>query len=325
LSLFKKKKEMSSAGPYGSTSGTSEGPGTVGQTTTVTKIIGYGDGSYIFGIQLFWGTSSLMYGQTGGASGITLSGLGSDPVREVNYLVTSGILRGVKFTTDSLRILEVGLTTAISTAFSGSTLEFTDMVTYKGSVNSVVVIWGATFYYKSVPIPRLLSGEMSWPALAIMAHTMVVAKSLMNVGKLRSALSIKAPSCEPPPTTTSPSDTQLWYRTFRAQENCKEMFLVYLPSILIASSMGYHVFGKWAPRAVGALALVSAFFRHKYLNAYIEDADTRGKPFYYASLSMKPVFYLAVASSGYLAGKELYHCIQECSSKKKSRRKRLNK
>jgi len=307
----------SSAGPYGSTSGTSEGPATGSQNTNVTKIIGYGDGSYIFGIKLFWGTTSFMYGSTGGASGITLSGLGDDPVNEVKYLVTSGILRGVKFTTGGLRILEVGLTTATSTAFSGS-FEFTDMVTYKGTVNSVVVIWGATFYYHTAPpVPRLLPREMAWPSLAIMAHVFVVAKSLMNVGKLRTLLSIKAPSCEPP-LTTSPSDVQLWYRTFRAQENCKEMFLVYLPSILIASSMGYHAFGKWAPRAVGALALVGAFFRHKYLKAYIEDADKRGKPFYYASLSMKPVFYLAVASSGYLAGKELYHAIQKFSSGKSS-------
>jgi len=94
-----------------------------------------------------------------------------------------------------------------------------------------------------------------------MAHAYVVAKNMMNVGKLRTALSIKAPSCEPPPTT-SPNDAQLWHRSFRAQENCKEMFLVYLPSILIVFSMRCHVFGKWAPRAVGALALVGAFSRH---------------------------------------------------------------
>jgi len=311
---------MPSAGAYGSTSGTSEGPGTMSQTTNVTKIIGYGDGSYIFGIKLFWGTPSLMYGQTGGASGITLSGLTDDPVCEVKYLVTSGILRGVKFTTVDSRILEVGLTTATSTAFSGSTDEFTDMVTYKGTVNNVEVIWGATFYYKVVPIPKPFSGaiwpqEMAWPSLAIMAHTFVVSKSFMKVGKLRGTLGINAPSCDPSPTT-SPSDAQLWYRTFRAQENCKEMFLVYLPSILIASSMGYRAFGKWAPRAVGALGLIGAFFRLKYLNAYIEDADKRGKPFGYAMKSMQPIFYLAILSSGYLVGKELYRCIQGCCSEK---------
>jgi len=305
-------------GPVGTT-GNQEGPNGIGYTTAVTQIDGYSSASYIYGIKLYWGGTSQMYGQTNSLSPVTLNCSG-DAVMEIKYHIdATSVLRGIKFKTVSTATLTIGyLDDDRITAFSNSDNVFTNLTTFKGTISSVVTIWGATFYYTGTALQSarhpLCVAELGLPALAVLAHTVVVAKSLMNVGKLRRTLAIGAPSCDPP-LTTSPSDAQLWYRTFRAQENCKEMFLVYLPSILIASTLGYHVFGKWAPRAVGTLAMTSAFFRHRYLNAYIEDADKRGKPFYFASMAMKPVFFLAVVSSGYLVGKELYHTVMGHVSK----------
>jgi len=305
------------AGPVGTSSGTSEGPGTMGHTTDITQIIAYAGSSYIYGLKLYWGMTNVMYGSTNGLSGETIN-LSGDPVKRIKYHIdATGILRGIEFKTVSNAEFPIGyLNVSQAVAFNNTDNRFTDLVTYKGTVNGTVVIWGATFYYTGTAFggellaPLCSSVELAWPALAVLAHTAVVAKSLMKVGKLRGQLGIKAPSCEPP-LTTGPSDSQLWYRTFRAQENCKEMFLVYLPSILIASTMGYHAFGKWAPRAVGTLAFVGACFRFKYLKAYCEDADKRGPPFYYASLCMKPIFFIALASCGYLIGKEVYHhCVK---------------
>jgi len=53
------------------------------------------------------------------------------------------------------------------------------------------------------------------------------------------------------------------------------------------------------------------------LKAYIEDADKRGPPFGYAMKTMQVVFLGAVASCGYLIGKELYCCWKCCSCAKK--------
>jgi len=312
---------------FGNTaSGTAYGPYTtspVTLTTPITYIEGYATGSYVFGIRLWWGSNSLMYGSEHKLDVEDLD-CSEDPVYKIEYrLNVSSQLMGIRFTTVS-SVLALGYADYTQTAFSNASNVFTNMSARTGAIGSDTVIWGATVYFTGPAPPAPISphhhlcvAELGWPALAVLAHTSVVAKSLMNVGKLRSRLAIQAPSCDPP-LTTSPADAQLWYRTFRAQENCKEMFLIYLPSILIASTLGYHAFGKWVPRAVGTLALVGAFFRHKYLNAYAEDADKREKPFYYASLSMKPIFYLAVVSSGYLVGKELYHTVMERVSNKSS-------
>ncbi len=53
------------AGPYGTTSGTVQGPGS-NQLTPVTKIVGYHSSAYIYGIRLYWGSTSVLYGQTNG-------------------------------------------------------------------------------------------------------------------------------------------------------------------------------------------------------------------------------------------------------------------
>jgi len=63
-----------------------------------------------------------------------------------------------------------------------------------------------------------------------------------------------------------------------------------------------------------------AFFRYRYMKAYIADAETRGRPFRNALWTMRPIYYLAVASCGYLVGKQLYchfkgGCKQKCHSK----------
>lgn len=134
------------AGPYGSTTGTMVSSFS-NQLTPVTKIIAYGNGSYVYGIKLFWGTDSFLYGQTGGATGDTLGGLTDDPVISVKYLTTSGVLRGLRFITADGRILEAGLTTAQSVAFADPSALFTDLQVWKGSVNGVVVLLGFTAYY----------------------------------------------------------------------------------------------------------------------------------------------------------------------------------
>ncbi|ETO12218.1 hypothetical protein RFI_25158, partial [Reticulomyxa filosa] len=50
---------------------------------------------------------------------------------------------------------------------------------------------------------------------------------------------------------------------FLKKENCKESFLIYAPSILIASAFGHEMLGAWASRAVGALSLMGAYFRYQ--------------------------------------------------------------
>lgn len=133
------------AGPYGSTGGTVEGPGN-NQLTAVTKIVGYHTSAYIYGIRLYWGTTSVMYGQTNGVPADTFD-LTDDPVVSVRYLVNPGVLRGIKFTTGDGRTMELGLTPATSVAFSSSNALFTDLQTWKGTLNGTPILWGAKFYY----------------------------------------------------------------------------------------------------------------------------------------------------------------------------------
>jgi len=302
---------VATAGPYGKTTGTAAGPsGPSGQSTYVNEFVAWADSDYIYAIKLEWtggSPASVLYGdKSHGTKAVKTLGTGEWVCAAYVDVDPQSFLRGLSFDSNINTGIYLGgeFGDTIYTAFSGSNDQWTDLIVYTGE-NGLgnTVIWGIEFYYNTpsfFPYPA----ELALPALGIMAHSMVVAKSLKKVGKLRGQLSIQAPSCDPP-AGTDPAKAQLWYRTFRAQENCKEMFLVYFPSILVASALGYQVFGKWAARTVGILSLTGAFFRYKYLNAYIEDADKRGPAFRNAALSMKPVFYLAVVSCGYLVGKEV--------------------
>lgn len=134
-----------SAGFYGSTSGTLHGPGS-NQLTPVTKIVGYSTSAYVYGIRLYWGSNSFLFGQSNGVPGDTID-LTDDPVVSVRYLVNLGIIRGIKFTTADDRVLELGLTPSTSVAFSGPDDVFTDLQTRSGTLNGTPVLWGAKFYY----------------------------------------------------------------------------------------------------------------------------------------------------------------------------------
>lgn len=132
------------AGPYGTTAGTMQPSGN--HTTPVTRIVGYSSASYVYGIRLYWGTESTLYGETGGATGDEFD-LTDDPVYRVHYLVVNGVLRGIKFGTVDNRVFEVGLSPISTTAFSDINAVFTDLQTWKGSINANQVLWGVKFSY----------------------------------------------------------------------------------------------------------------------------------------------------------------------------------
>jgi len=296
---------------FGLNTGTVAGPsGPKGTRIPVTKFTVWVDKEYIYAIQLYWKNATAIYGDNSRGSAETIELEKCDYVNGIYCDVDpNGGFRG--FAVDSHvkgGIWSGGyLADGTSTALIGAHNKWTDIQVWTGIQQSKKVIVGIKFYYTTPsvwPDPAILA----LPALGAMAHTAVVTASFFKVGALRYKLDVKAPSCEPPPGT-DPAKVQLWHRTFRAQENCKEMALVYFPSILIASVLGYEAFGRWVPRAVGVLSLGGAFFRYKYLNAYIQDADTRGPPFRMALHCMRPVLFLAVASSAYLIGKEIYYGI----------------
>lgn len=132
-------------GPYGSTTGTPSGAGTAQHTTTVTKIVCYDSTDNVYGIRLYWGATSKMYGQTNGASAHTFNITGS-PVYKIEYSTSSGNLRGLKFTNFESS-LSCGNNSGPATALNDLDAEFTDLEVWTGLVNSVPVIWGAKLYY----------------------------------------------------------------------------------------------------------------------------------------------------------------------------------
>lgn len=88
-----------------------------------------------------------MFGVTNGSSAQNFDVTG-DPVMKVEYSVSSGNLRGVKFT-NSTSSLSIGNMSGGATSFNDLDAEFTDVETWKGLVNDKMVIWGIKFYYKS--------------------------------------------------------------------------------------------------------------------------------------------------------------------------------
>ena len=132
-----------SAGPFGSTLGTMQPSGN--HTTPVTEIHAYGTASYVYGFRLFWGTESTLYGQTGGVTADVFD-LDGEVFHKVRTVVSGGILRGIKFSTET-RTLEVGLTPATAIAFDNTEAAFTDLQVWQGNVNGRPVIWGAKVDY----------------------------------------------------------------------------------------------------------------------------------------------------------------------------------
>lgn len=131
---------------YGSNTGTYESVTGSSHQTTVTKIVGYGSTDNVYGIKLFWGPStSKMFGVTNGSSAQNFNITG-DPVYKVEYSVSGGNLRGIKFT-NSTASLTIGNMSGGATAFNDLDAEFTDLETWKGVVNDAMVIWGMKFHY----------------------------------------------------------------------------------------------------------------------------------------------------------------------------------
>lgn len=148
-SLVQASGSYNTIGPVGTSisTGTTEGPGS-DHITPITKITAYANGSYVYGLKLFWGTSSKMYGSTHGLAGDDMD-FEEDPVKEIKYHVdASWYLRGFRFKTISNTVYSVGyVSPSTITAFSNADNRFTDLVTYKGSISGVTTIWGAIFYY----------------------------------------------------------------------------------------------------------------------------------------------------------------------------------
>lgn len=133
---------------YGSNTGTYESVTGSSHQTTVTKIVGYGSTDNVYGIKLYWGPgTSKMFGVTNGSSAQNFDVTG-DPVMKVEYSVSSGNLRGVKFT-NSTSSLSIGNMSGGATSFNDLDAEFTDVKTWKSLVNDKMVICGFKLYYKS--------------------------------------------------------------------------------------------------------------------------------------------------------------------------------
>lgn len=134
---------VNTAGPYGNSTGTTQSGS---HTTPVTRIEGYGSASYVYGIRLYWGTESALYGQTNGATGDVFE-VGEDAIYRVQVLVVNNVLRGIKFRTLEDRVFEVGLSPAATTAYDNPDAQFTDLQAWSGSVSGAQTLWGIKVRY----------------------------------------------------------------------------------------------------------------------------------------------------------------------------------
>jgi hypothetical protein len=133
---------------YGLTSGTEVGPGNSARDVEPTKILTWSDNNYIYGIKLFWGVASLMYGSSANGSKQVFDLSGGLYIKKVEYHVdAAGLLRGIRFSADNDDALTVGQLASINVAFSGENLHFTDLITKSGVVSGKSTIWGAQFTY----------------------------------------------------------------------------------------------------------------------------------------------------------------------------------
>jgi len=313
-------------------SGTTYYPASGPDTTNFSIRVNYcnvlADYAYCYGIELGWGSgspTSYTYGNSSNGFSNAADTYGIDFFQYYLDSNTPTNFVGVnmyEWNETQVNIISCGnQSPAANTAFEYKKLWLADVAVWTKEIAEIQTICGVMCYYNgkfSDGEMKLFNqpSEMAFPALGLMANAMVVAKSLKNVAKLRRDLNVN--SSNQPPQGTDSLKVDLWHRTVRAQESCKEMFLLYAPAIVVATLFGQEVFGKWAPRAVGALSLVGAFYRYKYMNASIDDPKTKGTPFRNAAMAMKPVYYLAVVSCGYLVGKEVYsQCKAAYESKKK--------
>lgn len=135
----------SNLGPYGSVTGTPSGAGTVGHATTITKIICYGSTDNVYGLKVYWGTVSKLFGQTNGSAAWNFNVAG-DPIYKIEQSTSSGNLRGLRFT-NSTASLTCGNMSGGATVLNNLDAEFTDLEVWTGDVNMVPVIWGIKLYY----------------------------------------------------------------------------------------------------------------------------------------------------------------------------------
>jgi len=126
---------LNTAGPYGSTSGTTQNPGT-NMLSAVTKIQIWSDTNFVYGIKLFWGTKSVLYGDISHGT-MNAFMLGKGEVIGVVYVSVDGTgwLRGIAFSS-FLGGLESGgiyggyLGNGLTTVFDGPGLKWSDMTAY---------------------------------------------------------------------------------------------------------------------------------------------------------------------------------------------------
>lgn len=131
-------------GLHGSNTGTMQASSS-NHLTPVTKIVGYGSTDNVYGLRLYWGASSFMFGQTNGSSAQNFN-IAGDPVYKVETSVSGGNLRGIKFT-NSTATLCIGNCSGGSVALSDEDAVFTDLQTWNGLVNDDMALWGAKIYY----------------------------------------------------------------------------------------------------------------------------------------------------------------------------------
>eukprot|EP01083_Nonionella_stella_P214166 771853_1 len=119
--------------------------------------------------------------------------------------------------------------------------------------------------------------DIVYPVFGVLCNAYVVAESMRAVGKLRHKFVIRAPSIEPHDDMKE-GEKQRWYRTYRAQVNCVEWFSLTSPVFIGGALVGKEAFGsygKYVPGVLGAISVLNAYYRYRYLLAYQEEADSR--------------------------------------------------
>jgi len=136
------------AGPYGSTAGTSEGPGTSGHTSSVITVECWNDGTYVYGIKLFWSGSNFMFGSSANGTKETFD-LSEFYCKKAEYYVDgTGNFRGLRLTNSNSISQAYGAETSWTVAFNNANDHLTDLLTYKITLaGGAVIINGITFYY----------------------------------------------------------------------------------------------------------------------------------------------------------------------------------
>jgi len=148
-----------SCGKTSGTGVTTSGPGTSTHLLFLKHVTFYSDTNYIYGAELKWndgmgGTITYDYANTssGTANSLNLFPMSTnDYVCYMGYYLESGYLSGLAMSTLDSQTLYVGYAGSYTTLFgsSGGSDEWTDLVTYSGTIPNVTpaVTFGIEVYY----------------------------------------------------------------------------------------------------------------------------------------------------------------------------------